>query len=733
MNKIFKIVKNGNGKNVVTSELAKGASKGCTAASVLIATLMGLGSTSALATTTTSNNGVIAVQHGAATGKGIALGHGATVIGSEANDPDGAGPAKAGGLSRPSNAVAIGSSVTAQGASSIALGVNAKAIANLYDEPLVDAATAAYLKTLPASTLVTPLAVAIGHNVTTVDALGIGHEVEVTGTHSNAMGYRMNVSGGFASAVGYNVNVAGENAAAFGAHTTADGKQSTALGVGATATKEGAIAAGEGTQATGDSAMTFGRVSQSTAEAALTVGYNSTTSAAHAITVGNNNKNSGADTMVLGNNVTTDVANSVVLGNSSTAAAAVATTEYKIKDTTHKFAGVTPVGTVSVGAAGKERTITNVAAGRISGTSTDAINGSQLYALIGEINKPATGNISFTAGGKTATTNLGETLNIAGDSNINTVIDPDKKTLTISLNKNVTGDSFKAGNVSFSNNGINAGNQKVSNVKDGDISANSKDAVNGSQLHTTNQNVANNAGNITKNAGNIATNAGNIATNTATIAKGFNVSTDDNVKTNVKLGDTLPILGDSKNVETKTDGGKVIVTMKDAIKVSSVTAGNVSLSTTGINAGGNKVTNVKDGDLTATSTDAVNGSQLYATNQAVKANTDRINSLAGNINNFAGDINKLGDRVDNVENKLQKQNRQRKAGTASAMATAGLMQPHKPGQSGLVAAVGQYESQTAVAVGYSRISDNGKIGVKLSLSTNTQGETGGTIGAGYFW
>ncbi|MED9963754.1 MAG: YadA-like family protein, partial [Haemophilus parainfluenzae] len=75
----------------------------------------------------------------------------------------------------------------------------------------------------------------------------------------------------------------------------------------------------------------------------------------------------------------------------------------------------------------------------------------------------------------------------------------------------------------------------------------------------------------------------------------------------------------------------------------------------------------------------------------------------------------------------------RKAGTASALATAGLMQAYREGQSSVTAGVGQYQNQSAVAVGYSRLSDNGKYGVKVSFTTNTQGEVGGTASAGYFW
>lgn len=98
--------------------------------------------------------------------------------------------------------------------------------------------------------------------------------------------------------------------------------------------------------------------------------------------IGNYNHISGNNTFVMGNNVTTALENAVILGNDSTDGDVVGTSSYTFKNgTTVNYAGTTPVSTVSVGAKDKERTITNVAAGRVSATSTDAINGSQLYGV----------------------------------------------------------------------------------------------------------------------------------------------------------------------------------------------------------------------------------------------------------------------------------------------------------------------------------------------------------------
>ena len=78
-------------------------------------------------------------------------------------------------------------------------------------------------------------------------------------------------------------------------------------------------------------------------------------------------------------------------------------------------------------------------------------------------------------------------------------------------------------------------------------------------------------------------------------------------------------------------------------------------------------------------------------------------------------------------------NKKRKAGTASAIATAGLLQSYKPGQSVFTAAAGQYQGQSSIAVGISHLSENGKYGIKLSITTNSQKEMGSSIGIGYFW
>ena len=167
-----------------------------------------------------------------------------------------------------------------------------------------------------------------------------------------------------------------------------------------------------------------------------------------------------------------------------------------------------------------------------------------------------------------------------------------------------------------------------------------------------------------------------------------------------------------KNMTVKQESnGKVTYATASNVTFDSVQFGNNGPKIT--NNGGNinvgtatgaptKITGVAPGEISATSKDAVNGSQLYAMG-----------------NKLQGQINKLGNRMN--------------AGMATSAAMANLLQPHKPGQSVATAGVGQHKNQSAIAVGYSRISDNGKYGIRFSMGANTQGEVTSGAAVGYFW
>ena len=214
--------------------------------------------------------------------------------------------------------------------------------------------------------------------------------------------------------------------------------------------------------------------------------------------------------------------------------------------------------------------------------------------------------------------------------------------------------------------------------------------------------------------------------NTAINSKGLTFVGDSNKSDVKKLGDEVEITGDD-NITTVANPKGVKVKLNKDLKVNTVTANKFtagdtvidsngvtikngpSMTKNGINAGNKQITNVAPGRIAADSTDAVNGSQLHE----VKAD------MNNKINHLNGQVNKLGKRVN--------------AGTASALAASQLPQAYIPGKSMVSVAAGNYQGQNAVALGMSRISDNGKIIIRLAGTSDTQGKVGVAVGAGYHW
>lgn len=254
--------------------------------------------------------------------------------------------------------------------------------------------------------------------------------------------------------------------------------------------------------------------------------------------------------------------------------------------------------TADDGSIGTYRTLTNMAAGRVTAESTDGINGSQLYAtnlavddLADTVGK-GTNFIGGDAGSIAKNIQLGDTLAMSGDTNIGVISDANG--MHITLKPNVTADSFTAGGVSISKTGVNAGNFKVVNVADGEVSVDSKDAVNGSQLYQTELNL------------------------TTIINQGLNFVDNQGTRVNRKFGEDLGLINTDGNISTKFIGNNLSIDLGKDIKVDSVNVGDtVVINNGGINAGDTKITNVADGEVSSTSKDAVNGSQLNEVKQAL--------------------------------------------------------------------------------------------------------------------
>lgn len=300
--------------------------------------------------------------------------------------------------------------------------------------------------------------------------------------------------------------------------------------------------------------------------------------ATDSVAIGHNTKVNGQNTVAIGANITAATNGSVILGDSSKADGSHATETVASKEIdghTYNFAGkAKDAGRfVSVGEKGNERQIKNVAAGHVEDDSTDAINGSQLYAVASRVEQgwkitaaqTGTGEVSGNAEKKVA---MGDTVTFTAGNNIK--ITQNEKNLTVATKENVTFTNVTTGSTSLDDkgltikngpsvtkDGVNAGNKKITNVSNGTISADSKDAVNGSQLHATNQNVTNNANNIANNAQNITKNAQNITKNAENIAKGLNFKGDNaDVTVNRQLGETLNVTGgaDKNNLSDNNIG-----------------------------------------------------------------------------------------------------------------------------------------------------------------------------------
>ena len=511
---------------------------------------------------------------------------------------------------------------------------------------------------------------AIGINSLTkgVASTGIGIMARSWGDNSLALGTQVGAYGTRSSSIGdtnqvgldmKDGNRSGKESAAVGSQNTIYGNQAYAVGAGNTigsatvntATEANGSAAGADqdkittvTAGTvkGNMAGAFGYKNTINADNAYAVGSNSTVSADGAMVLGNNASVTAKNGMALGSNTKVANENAIALGAGSETAAAVATPSATINGTAHNFAGVNPASTVSVGKAGSERTITNVAAGRISKTSTDAINGSQLYAVTTEMDKGVAyaGDVKAAAAAANKfTRKLGEQTNIVGgvadaskltDGNIG-VVSNGTDTLNIKLAKNVKVDSVTTGNTVINNNGLTVGGKTY--VTNNGINANNQTITNVASGGNTTTNAAN-IGDVQTAVNNAVTNV----TNTLT-AKGLDFEGNDGAANKVHrdLGTKLTVKGGLADVTTGVSGKNLGVkknaagdgldlVMSEKPEFKEVTAGTGTnkvvindngvhvggktyINNSGLNANNQKITNVATGTA---GTDAVNVDQLNA-------------------------------------------------------------------------------------------------------------------------
>ncbi|MBJ2778463.1 YadA-like family protein [Salmonella enterica subsp. enterica serovar Enteritidis] len=586
MNKIFKVIWNpATGNFTVASETAKGRGKKSGRRKLLVSALVAGGLMSSFgASASVSLDGGTYSDGTELTDAWIAIGKGAkasSVGGSTASISIGVNAISAVGATAVGydshatgqSSVSMGQLSTAAGSRGVAIGSGASAAGD-YTVALAVGSSASGESAVAigqGSAAQKKGSVALGHKASSSGekSVALGASSKATGDDSLALGRNALGNGTGSIAMGAESEANGLYSLAFGANSIADADNTVALGYGASATKAGAMVFGQAGKADGLNSIALGNKSQASSENSIAIGQESYSGSEKSIAIGSLSNVTGV--------------NSVALGTESTAA----------ED-----------NTVSVGNDTLQRKIVHMAKGDISSTSTDAINGSQLYDISKSVADRLGGGASVSTAGVVNAPNYK-----LQSGNFNNVGDALK-----GIDDNtLQWDSLKK--VYSAEHGSDA-TSTITNVKDGALSASSTDAVNGSQLKTTNDNVATNTTNITNLTGDVANNTTNITNLTNDVAA--------NTTSITNLTDTVTNLGE------------------DALKWDD--ASGVFTAAHGTNAT-SKITNVKDGDLTTDSTDAVNGSQLKTTNDNVATNTTNITNLTGDVANNTTNITNLTNDV----------------------------------------------------------------------------------------
>ncbi|WP_171934769.1 YadA-like family protein [Escherichia coli] len=701
MNKIFKVIWNpATGNYTVTSETAKSRGKKSGRSKLLISALVAGGLLSSFGALADNYDGQgVDYGDGSASDGWVAIGKGA-----KANIfLNNAGASTALGydaIAEGQYSSAIGSKTHAIGGASMAFGVSAisegdRSIAlgaSSYSFGQYSMALGRYSKALGR------LSIAMGDSSKAdgANAIALGNAAKAAGIMSIGLGDNANASQDYAMALGAESEAA-ENATAIGNKAHAKGVNSIALGNGSQALADSAIAIGQGNKANGADAIALGNGSQP--------------SGLNAIALGKASVVTGDNSLALGSNTNANGINSVALGAGSIA---------------------DQDDSVSVGSDSLQRKIVNVKNGTIKADSHDAINGSQLYAISDSVAKRLGGGSSVNVDDGTVKAptynlkngnknNVGDALTVLdqftlqwdqnrdkysaahGSSTASVITDVADGAVSDSSKDAVNGSQLKATNddveTNTTNIATNTGNiatntaniatnttnitnltdtvgdlkddallwngtafnaahgtettSTITNVKAGTLSDDSTDAVNGSQLKDTNDNVATNTTNIASNTANIATNTSNIADNTANIATNTSNIADNtaNIATNTSniAGNTANIATNTTNIAANTTSINSLNTSVDALEQDAMLWNGTAFNAAHGTETTSTITNVKAGTLSDDSTDAVNGSQLKATNDNVATNTTNIASNTANIATNTANINTLNTSIDTLE------------------------------------------------------------------------------------
>jgi len=686
-------------------------------------------------------------------------------------------------------ASAFGATANATGALATAVGRNSKALAKSASAFGDSASASAWGAT----------ALGVGASARADNSIAVGSQAVTEGRESTALGRRSYAGAQSAAALGTGANASGVVSTAVGNGAKASALGASALGNTADASGRGSMAFGYASKASGVDALASGSNANASSMNAVAVGKDSNSSAVNAIALGQASNASAVSAVVIGTQAKAIHENSVTLGSYSSSAAnnfdptAKALSSFdddaKVKTVNYNGTFSTQKGAVSVGDGKLVRQIQNVGAGRITATSNDAVNGSQLYQAYYNAGFNIKNN-----GEETSRINTHGKVNFVDGKNTKVVVEDGDNAANITVNlkdditvNNVTAKNVTVGPVTINQDGINAGDKKITNVSNGTISADSKEAVNGSQLYAAKNELNTN---ITKAA----------AAAKTEVKAGTNVEVTSETGANNQTIYTVNAKDTSASVEAASDAVTVTVgektEVKNGISVTTVTNYKVDLSQKTKdeikNAGGRgfnvtasasegtvvnevaeetvqstatkmdkltldagkniKLTHKKGKVLSVavsdtptfknvTTTGDVNvGGTIHAhggldmhNNRIVnvadpKDPTDAVNKryVDNAVKNINNNINRLDNKIDHVDRKLR-------AGIAGATAISFLQRPNEAGKSLVSVGVGGYRNENAIAVGYGRNSDNNKISIKVGASINSRSDVnwGGSIG--YQW
>ncbi|AXZ41498.1 YadA-like family protein [Escherichia coli] len=582
MNKIFKVIWNpATGSYSVASETAKSRGKKSGRSKLLISALVAGGLLSSF--------GALA-QAGLDTGTGV----------TPAGHNNGTGWIAIGTDAEASTHTTTNGAATAVGYYSKALGMWSTTL-GAYSQSNGDASLA--------------LGVKAQSNGDRSISMGASSSASINAGYSIAMGVFAFTDAEYAVALGNESKALGKYSLALGNASQASGESSIAFGNTSEASEQNAIALGQGSIASKVNSIALGSNSSSAGENAIALGEGSAAGGSNSLAFGSQSRASGNDSVALGVGATAATDNSVAIGAGSTTDAS---------------------NTVSVGNSTTKRKIVNMAAGAISNTSTDAINGSQLYTISDSVAKRLGGGATVGNDGSISAVSYAlksGTYNNVGDA----LSGIDNNT----LQWNRTAGAFTAAHGSNTT-------SKITNVAKGTVSATSTDVVNGSQLYDLQQDAllwngtafsAAHGTDVTSKITNVT--AGELSDTSTDAVNGSQLkATKDDVAANTTNITNLTgeVAGNTTSITNLTD--TVNNLGEDALKWDD--AAGAFTAAHGTNAT-NKITNVTAGDLTAGSTDAVNGSQLKTTNDNVATNTTNIATNTTNITNLTNAVDSLGD------------------------------------------------------------------------------------------